>query len=304
MLQNSFTPDVSLHPDNHRELLLKETWLRYFITVAETGNVLESARLLTVTPDTVRRNIRELETLLGILLFQEIEGRLYPTSDGFTLLRKSQHILKSIDELSELFAPSNNPFKYQFSCGWTSIWPLYQLHGLLEHLTQKYTSVYSSTQWFNSPETIEQLLLNGALDLGLVATPPRAKNLHCLQAPAIPYVLVSAVPQQQHWQQLKYAMARKREDPPQHYQNWDYAAYPVEVVFEADSLDPVLDMALSGLAVAWLPRIVVENFLKLGWLHIVASPPKEVIMTPYVLWKKKSALVNTALDFLQAEWQR
>lgn len=290
----------SLNP----ELRLKETWLRYFVTVAETGNIQESARLLAVTTDTVRRNLRELESLLGVLLLLEIDGRLYPTSDGFTLLRQAQQILKGLEDTSELFSVADSPFQQPFSCGWTSIWPLYQMSTMLDHLAQKYTSIYNSVQWFNEPETIEKGLLEGSLDLGFTSTRPQAKQLQFMQGIPIPYVLVSAIPEQQHWSKLKYAMARKWDDPPKHYQNWDYTKYPVDVILEADSLDPVLDMALSGLAVAWLPHIIVENYLRLGWLHIVSEAPMDVLITPHVLWKKKTPMVASAIDFFQTVWQK
>lgn len=67
--------------------------LRYFTSVAETGNVSRSAQLLNVSQPTISRSIIRLEKELSKSLFQREKNRLLMTPEGMDVYEKSSKIM-------------------------------------------------------------------------------------------------------------------------------------------------------------------------------------------------------------------
>ena len=56
--------------------------LKYFITSADTLNFTEAARLCYITQSTLSQQIKQLETELGVQLFERIGKRVFLTETG------------------------------------------------------------------------------------------------------------------------------------------------------------------------------------------------------------------------------
>src|SRR3989442_509616 len=75
--------------------------LRYFVTVADAGNVSRSAVQLNITQPALSRQLRDLEGQLGLPLFYRVGRRLHLTAEGENLLERTREILRSADALRE-----------------------------------------------------------------------------------------------------------------------------------------------------------------------------------------------------------
>jgi LysR family transcriptional regulator, cyn operon transcriptional activator len=75
--------------------------LRYFIAVADAGGVSRAASRLNISQPAVSRQIRDLETELGISLFDRHGGRLVLTAEGEDLLSRSRELSRSAESLRE-----------------------------------------------------------------------------------------------------------------------------------------------------------------------------------------------------------
>jgi LysR family transcriptional regulator, cyn operon transcriptional activator len=75
--------------------------LRYFVTVADAGSVSRAAIQLRVTQPALSRQIRDLETELGLPLFDRVGRRLQLTAAGDNLLLRTRDILRAADSLRE-----------------------------------------------------------------------------------------------------------------------------------------------------------------------------------------------------------
>lgn len=64
--------------------------LRYFVSVAQTHNMSESARILHVSQPTLSRQIADLETELGGPLFERRSREMVLTPTGRYLFEKKQ----------------------------------------------------------------------------------------------------------------------------------------------------------------------------------------------------------------------
>jgi len=73
--------------------------LRAFAAVCDTGSVSSAARKAHLTQPALSRRISELESALGVMLFDRAGGRLRLTNEGESLLKHSREVLAGADSL-------------------------------------------------------------------------------------------------------------------------------------------------------------------------------------------------------------
>src|SRR5262245_38770068 len=75
--------------------------LRYFVSVAEADNISRAALRVHVSQPALSRQIRDLETELGVRLFDRVGRRIRLTPEGADVLRRAREILMHADVLSQ-----------------------------------------------------------------------------------------------------------------------------------------------------------------------------------------------------------
>lgn len=75
--------------------------LRYFVAVVEAAGVSRAAASLRMTQPGLSRQLRDLETELGVELFDRVGRRMELTATGEDLLKRSRDILAATDALAD-----------------------------------------------------------------------------------------------------------------------------------------------------------------------------------------------------------
>lgn len=75
--------------------------LRYFVAVAETENFHRASERLNLVPSALSRQIRELETELGVALFERERRRVRLSAAGKSFLESARHLLGAADVARE-----------------------------------------------------------------------------------------------------------------------------------------------------------------------------------------------------------
>ena len=72
--------------------------LRYFIEVFQQGNITQAAQRLHISQPALSRQIKELETELGVTLFERGHRQIKPTQEGYYLYERAQEIIRLTDK--------------------------------------------------------------------------------------------------------------------------------------------------------------------------------------------------------------
>src|SRR5262245_43007015 len=75
--------------------------LRYFVSVADAASVSKAALHVHICQPALSRQIRDLETELGVRLFDRVGRRIRLTAEGEDLLRESRDVLAHAASLVE-----------------------------------------------------------------------------------------------------------------------------------------------------------------------------------------------------------
>ena len=77
--------------------------LRYFLTVAQEGNITKAADILHVTQPTLSRQLMDLEAELGTTLFIRGKRAITLTDDGHLLRQRAQEIVELAEKTQREF---------------------------------------------------------------------------------------------------------------------------------------------------------------------------------------------------------
>lgn len=159
--------------------------LKYFVTVAEELNFRRAAEKLYMQQPPLSRQIRQLETELGVELFHRTKRSVSLTEAGREFLAEARLTLAQAQRAID--AAQQAGVKNQLNIGFS----LCAFDRLLPELIQKFRQQYSETQvnlTEMSKEKQIQALLNKRIDLGFCYAPvtqPELNSMSILSEPLV-----------------------------------------------------------------------------------------------------------------------
>lgn len=141
--------------------------LQYFVAVAEQGTVSRAAQNLSISQSSVTQAIKELESDLGIELFERHPRGLNITHKGHQFLRHATKILADVSDARRSFFGERQASTGRLQLGVTSLVAGYVLSDLLARYRRAHPAVDVSAIE-DDGDYIEHLLVGGKLDIAVM----------------------------------------------------------------------------------------------------------------------------------------
>jgi DNA-binding transcriptional LysR family regulator len=140
--------------------------LQFFVAVAEQGSVSRAARKLSISQSSVTEAIKELESDLGVELFERHPRGLNITHKGHQFLRHATKILSDVSDARRSFAGETTSGG-RLQLGVTSLVAGYVLSDILARYRRAFPGV-EVTATEDNGDYLEHLLIGGELDVAVM----------------------------------------------------------------------------------------------------------------------------------------
>ena len=144
--------------------------LKYFLTVAEEGNITRAADILHVTQPTLSRQLMELEDEMGTALLIRGKRSVTLTDEGFLFKQQAETIVELADKLEHTFTDQKDIICGTIRIGATEAVGGRTLAAHMKEFREKYPDVQFDL-YNGMADNIKEMVEHGLLDLGLVMEP-------------------------------------------------------------------------------------------------------------------------------------
>lgn len=241
--------------------------LKYLCAVAEYRHFSKAAAACHVTQSTLSSGIQELESQLGVTIFERSKKSVLITPIGEKLLEQARKLLGNAEDLVALAQASHATLSAEIRLGVIPTVGPFLLPGMLADLRH----AYGGLKLFLKEDLSAELLLKlqqGELDLILVALPYPLPEMHVetlfndefvlLLPPGHPLHRLEYV-QQRHLQNEKLLLLEEGHCLRDHaLEACRLEASQMDVVYQGTSLHTLVQMVANGLGITLLPEIAVK----------------------------------------------
>ncbi len=287
--------------------------IRTFREVAQRGSFSAAARTLDLSRPNVSKYVAELETRVGVRLLNRTTRNVSLTDAGSLLLERSTPLMEMIDltraELQGRALVPSGRLRLTAPHGLAQT----GLPGLLGEFMREYPAVTLSLHLDNRVTDMVDEGIDIALRVGRIGD----DNLIVRKLQAVPFV-VAASPG--YW--AERGLPGHPDDLAGHYAltysvlgpnpEWRFEvggeplSVPVSSRMDASDAAPLVSVALQGLGMVWLPRLLLQPHIDSGALQPVLQDfsPRDVwLNAAYVQRRHNSAALKALLAFLETRWR-
>ena len=293
--------------------------LEIFVAVVDNGSFTEAANQLYLAQSSVSSNVRALEDSLGIRLFRrESKRNLTLTPEGKRVYLHAQDILARCNALRSDAA--GNPMR-ELSIGASTVPAQSLLPEYLAAFSAARPDCCCTLRCFDSSK-VQQLLLDGEIQLGFVGSADNRKNL--MYEPIAEDRLVMITPNTSRFAALKAQGVLGREllgEPVIFREQGSGTQKLIDNYLSEIRLDPHIihtvayvsdpsvlqKMVIGGVGVSIMSALAVRECAANGQLLQFELDKQPVRRSLYMAWRKKgpmTALARTFADLVREQVRR
>ena len=256
--------------------------LQCLVAVAETCNFRRAAERCFITQPAVSSQIRQLESLLGVTLFERDKRRVAPTPAGLALADRARSILGELAEFVDAAPAFRQPLSGRLALGVIPTVAPYVLPAALTTVRAKYPALellLEERQTARLVEAVNQGRLDAALlameaDLGDLETMPLYRDPFLLAVPEGHPLGKRSVVDEKHLEGESVLLLEDghclRE---QALAVCDHADACEIGDFRATSLGTLVQMVVGGMGVTLLPSMAAR---------VEAGPDRHLALVPFL----------------------
>lgn len=144
--------------------------MKYFLAVAEEGNITKAASMLHITQPTLSRQMMDLESELGVTLMLRGKKGLVLTEDGILFRQRAEEIVELANRLEHGFAKKNSYVSGIISIGASEAVGSRTFARLVKQFSDKYPLVQFHL-YNETADNIRDRLDKGLVEIGLLLEP-------------------------------------------------------------------------------------------------------------------------------------
>lgn len=277
--------------------------LKYFLAVAEEGQITKAAKRLNITQPPLSQQLILLEKELGIRLFDRDKKKLRLTEAGNILQRRATQMMElmkiTVNEIQEATDGIS---------GRLTIGTITSSGGsLLPNHIQEFHKCYPKVTFqLHQGETkkILELLNIGVIEIGLVRFPFDYERYNFLILPEESMVvaanaglLQSDTASLQLSQLAGQPLLLHQRHVPMITEHCRQSGFDPTILCTSDDITPLLIWANLGLGIAIVPKSAIDLF-KGASLEFYAIDPPAIKTTGAVIWSKDRPLSAAATHFI------
>lgn len=263
--------------------------LRYFVAIAELGSFSAASRLLRVAQPALSRQIRNLETDLGVTLFRRTTRGLLLSESGSQLVADGRRILEMVEEATARIKASSSEPRERVSVAITSSASVILTAPLLKNVESRKPSI--------SLSIVESMAGNGSewlswiqerqLDIAVMYDIERISEL---RSETIAF------------EELCLVGKHGRRKPSQSIPVKSLGRYPLVLPTRKHPLRRIVDKAASEAGIAL--QIVAEcnSVLEVKWMAM--SGDAYSILAPCAVWEERRRKQLFAAQIVKPTLQR
>jgi LysR family cyn operon transcriptional activator len=150
--------------------------LRYFLAVAATQHMTRAAEQVNVTQSTLSHQIRQLEELLGTVLFDRVGRGIRLTQAGEVFRGFAQRALKEIEDGAMALSELDNLVRGHLRIGVIHTFNSTLIPPVMSKFVTAYSSVHVTVEEMTALKT-EESIMEGDIDLGIAFAPCTHKEI-------------------------------------------------------------------------------------------------------------------------------
>jgi len=131
--------------------------LRYFLVLAETLHYRKAADILFISQSALSQQIKQLESILGVTLFDRTNRKVALSRPGRLLVKEAQLILKQLEDSMERWQLTHDGVIGQLKIGFVGSAMQMYLPSILKQFGKKYTKINFYLEELTNTEQIRAL---------------------------------------------------------------------------------------------------------------------------------------------------
>lgn len=157
--------------------------LRYFVAVANEGNITGAAKDLHLSQPTLSRQLKDLEAELGTDLFVRGNRKITLTDEGTFLFKRAKEIIELVDKTEAHFRESKEMIGGEIYIGGGETEAMHFIAETLKELLENYPNIRIHLYSGNADD-ISDRLDRGLLDFGVIIEPTDKQKYEYIKLPA------------------------------------------------------------------------------------------------------------------------
>ena len=288
-----------------REITMEIKDMRAFYAIVEEGNISHAAQRLDIAQPALSRQMKRLETSLGVQLFERGSRRIRLTDAGRVLYSRVEHILGMVDGTVREITEIGSGIAGSIQLGTITTSGALLLPELISEFHRRYPQVTYQI-WEAEGARILELLDNRVIEIAITRTQVDSKVYESIVLPNEPLVVVMNKDQVIGASDSEVRMEELRDMPiiiPLRWQSLFIAncrklGFDPHILCVSDSILQDLLLVKRGMGAAILP-VSSRTLLTDGNLHYKKLVSPEMSTHTVIAWLKNRTLSSSSEHFIK-----